>query len=145
MRISRSSFVLGLAALLSLGGLSCSDSPPLHPVEGKVLYKNEPLSGALVALHPKGGADIKAIPSTGLTGADGTFKITTGDKSGAPAGEYVVTIICSETVDAKPGKISTGPPETRDRLNGAYADKAKSTITVEVKKGDNQLEPFNLK
>lgn len=135
-----------LIAVALFSGLSCSESgSTLHPVQGKVLLNNSPLAGALVTLHPKDGADIRTIPSTGLSKEDGTFTIMTGDKAGAPAGTYVVTIICSEVVKGKEGVISTGPPETQDRLKGAYADRAKSTITVEVKKGNNQLEPFDLK
>ncbi|HJZ90642.1 MAG TPA: hypothetical protein VKE40_07185 [Gemmataceae bacterium] len=131
---------------LSLGGLSCSkSSESLNPVEGKVLFNKQPLSGALVTLHPKGKTDMTTIPSVGLTREDGTFTVTTGEKTGAPAGEYVVTIICSEEVKSKPGVISTGPVETQDRLQGAYADWATSKITVEIKKGANQLEPFDLK
>jgi hypothetical protein len=135
-----------LVAVSMFSGLSCSDSSStLHPVQGKVLLNGAPLAGALVTLHPKDGADIRTIPSTGLSKEDGTFTILTGDKPGAPAGSYVVTIICTEVLKGKEGVISTAPPETQDRLKGAYADKAKSNITVEVKKGPNQLEPFDLK
>jgi hypothetical protein len=135
-----------LVVAAALSGLSCSDSAAsLNSVQGKVLLNGQPLSGALVTLHPKDGADIRTVPSTGLSKDDGTFTIMTGDKSGAPAGSYVVTIICSEVVKPKEGVISTAPPETQDRLKGAYADRAKSTITVDVKKGTNQLEPFDLK
>ncbi|MCS6865128.1 MAG: hypothetical protein RMJ56_12170 [Gemmataceae bacterium] len=132
--------------LLSGLGLSCSPSGEnYHPVKGKVLYKDEPLAGALVTFHPKGRTDLKTVVSTALTQDDGTFSAQTGDKAGMPTGDYVVTIICSETVKPKAGVITTGPPETRDRLNGAYADKEKSTIRVTIKAGENQLEPFHLK
>lgn len=146
MRKCVSTLGVCLVAVAALGGLSCSDaSSSLNPVQGKVLLNGSPLAGALVTLHPKDGADIRTIPSTGLSKDDGTFTIMTGEKTGAPAGSYVVTIICSEVVKGKEGVISTGPPETQDRLKGAYADRAKSNITVEVKKGSNQLEPFDLK
>jgi hypothetical protein len=135
-----------LVAVMTLTGLSCSDSgATLNPVQGKVLLNGQPLAGALVTLHRKEGADVSTMPSTGLSKDDGTFTIMTGDKAGAPAGSYIVTIICSEVVKPKEGVISTAPPETLDRLKGAYADRAKSTITVDVKKGPNQLEPFDLK
>jgi hypothetical protein len=133
-----------LATLLSLLSVSCSSSG-LNPVRGKVTYKNQPLVGALVTFHPKGKADTTTVPSTGLTKEDGTFVLVTGDREGAPAGDYVITVICSEQLPSKPGAISTGPPETRDKLNGAYADRDKSTITVTVKAGENQIDPFDLK
>jgi hypothetical protein len=135
-----------LVVLAAMSGLSCSDSAAtLNPVQGKVLLNGQPLAGAMVTLHRKEGADVSTMPSTGLSKDDGTFTIMTGDKAGAPAGSYVVTIICSEVVKSKEGMISTAAPETQDRLKGAYADRSKSNLTVEVKKGPNQLEPFNLK
>jgi hypothetical protein len=135
---------LVLGACLSLCGVSCSGTGALHPVQGKVIYKSSPLSGALVTFHPKGSDDLKAVRPTGLTTEDGSFTLTTGEKEGAPAGEYVVTIICSEQIRPK-GGISAAPPETRDRLGGAYAKREASRIVVEVKSGANQLEPFDLK
>jgi hypothetical protein len=132
-----------LPALLCL---SCSGSGvSLNPVHGKVLYKNQPLKGALVTFHPKGHTDITTVPSVGLTGEDGTFDVTTGKKEGAPAGEYVVTLICSEEVAPKHKRaMSFAPPETRDRLGGTYANMETSKIRVAIKKGVNQLEAFDL-
>lgn len=133
-----------LLALVCLLNTSCS-SEKYYPVKGKVLLNDKPLANATVAFHPKGSANLKTTTSTGVTKEDGTFTLMTGDKEGAPAGEYVVTIICSETVGVKKGEIATGPPETVDKLKGAYADKSKSQITVTITAGENNLEPFKLK
>jgi hypothetical protein len=138
--------ILRLAALgLCLCGLSCSGQVSLNPVQGKVLFKQEPLKGALVTFHPKGSDELTALRPTGLTKDDGSFTLTTGQQDGAPAGEYVITIICSEVVVPKGKEISTGGLETQDRLKGAYADRNNSKITATVKSGKNQLEPFDLK
>src|SRR5262249_38205865 len=102
---------------VSLCGLSCSGSK-LNSVKGKVLYKNEPLSGALVTSHPKGTDDLKVVRPTALKKEDGTFTVMTGEKEGAAAGDYVITIICSEVVQPPKGTISTAPPEGKDRLKG---------------------------
>src|SRR5207245_3238340 len=75
----------------------------LHPVQGKVFYKDQPLGGVLVTFHPKGASDIRTVRPVGLTREDGTFTLTTGQQEGAPAGEYVATFICSETAVAKGG------------------------------------------
>jgi hypothetical protein len=132
-----------LALLTALLCASCSGGVPLNPVHGKVLLKDQPLKGALVTFHPNGPTDINTILPTGVTGEDGTFNVTTGKKEGAPAGEYVVTLICSEQV-GPPKRMSMEPPQTRDRLGGTYARKETSKLRVEIKKGVNQLEPFNL-
>ena len=137
--------------LILLPGLSCAacsgGADELNPVKGKLLYNNEPLKGAVVTFHPKGEAnEVTAVRPVGLTGEDGTFTLTTGSKAGARSGAYVVTVICSEEVAPKNSKvISTAPPDAQDRFRGAYADRAKSTIEIEIKKGTNELEPINLK
>src|SRR5947209_5994423 len=75
---------------------SCSGGcASLNPVQGKILYKGQPLKGAVLTFHPKGGGkNITVDPPIGTSGEDGSFRLTTGNKEGAPAGEYVVTLIC---------------------------------------------------
>jgi hypothetical protein len=131
--------------LCSLCSLSCSGGGALTSVQGKVLYKGQPLSGALVTFHPKEGADMNVTLPTGFTKEDGTFTLTTGQKEGAAPGEYVVTVICSEVPKTAKKVFSTGGPETQDRLGGAYAHREKSRITATIKKGVNNLDPFDLK
>jgi hypothetical protein len=111
-----------------------------------LFYKNQPMQGALVTFHPKGADDLRTIRPVGLVKEDGTFALMTGQQSGAPAGEYVVTVIWSEEVTPRGKKgFSTEPPDSQDRLRGAYANQATSTLRAEIKKGANQLEPFHLK
>ena len=98
----------------------------------------------MVTFHPKGADEVTVVRPVGLTGEDGTFSLTTGPKTGAPVGEYVITIICPEEVVPK-GKIGTEGPDTQDRFQGVYSDRATSKIEAEIKKGPNQLKPFDLK
>jgi hypothetical protein len=136
-----------LALLPALGCLACSgNGEALNPVRGKVTYKNQPARGVLVTFHPEGGDKVTAVRPTGTTGEDGTFTLTSGSKEGAPAGSYVVTFVWPEEVKAKSskGKISLEPPDSRDRLQGAYANLAKG-LKIQIKSGPNQLEPFDLK
>jgi hypothetical protein len=139
----------GLLLLLFLGGLalpSCSGSGSLHAVHGKVLYKDEPIKGAVVFFHPQGNTDVNAQHPSGVTGEDGTFTLMTGNQKGAPAGDYVVTVVWNEEVEA-PKKIVMNPddvPAPKDRLGGRYANQAASKLTAKVKSGNNVLEPFKL-
>jgi hypothetical protein len=147
-RYTRLLRTLRWAALLpAVCCLGCSGSSGLNPVKGSVLHNGQPLAGALVTFHPKGATDIATLRPVGLTGEDGTFTLTTGPDPGAPAGEYIVTFLCSEEIVPKGGKklMSMAPPETRDRLGGAYVSPEASRFNVEIKKGDNQLPPFQLK
>lgn len=137
------------ALCLPLAGIACSGATGLNPVEGKVLYKKGPVKGAAVTFHPKAGDPIKAIRPTGFTKDDGTFTLTTGDREGAPAGEYVVTFTWPKEVPVKAKKpVGTdwgGPPDAPDYFGGAYADLNTSAFKVEIKAGPNKLEPFVLK
>jgi hypothetical protein len=136
-----------LVLLAAVACASCSKGDVLNPVQGKILdTKGQPLEGAVVTFHPKGAAkSIKLVLPVGRSGADGTFTLTTGDKEGAPAGEYTVTVICPEEKKLPKGKISTAPPESKDRFEGAYANPGSSRLQAQVKAGPNQLEPFQLK
>jgi hypothetical protein len=137
---------LALVVVVGLGGaLGCSKKATLNPVQGKVLYKNEPLSGALVTFHPKGNTDLKVVPPTAATKEDGTFTVNTGDKEGAVEGEYIVTIICSREPPGAKKAFSTSGVETQDILKGAYQNRDSSKITVKIERGANQLKPFDLK
>lgn len=137
----------GLVVLVAGSCFACSGGESMNPVQGKVLYKDKPLKGVGVTFHPKGPDDLKALRPGGMTGEDGSFTLSTGDKPGAPAGEYVVTFTCWE--DPAPPKnkkvFSTSMPEAQDRFRGAYADPKTSQFKVEIKKGTNQLEAFQLK
>ncbi len=136
-----------LAVLSVVCAFACSTGDGLSPVEGKVVFKSEPIKGVVVTFHPKDGDPIKAIRPVGQTKEDGTFTLLTGDKPGAPAGEYVVTFVWPREVAAPKGKktFSTELPDTRDAFDGAFADANKSTFKVAVKKGANKLDPFYLK
>jgi hypothetical protein len=118
----------------------------MHPVHGRVLYKNQPLSGATVTFHPAARGDVQTDLPVGQTQDDGTFFLATGGRIGAPVGEYTVTIVCMELpkTASTSGRYSTGGNDPQDRLAGAYANPAKSKLTAVLKSGTNQLEPFVL-
>jgi len=127
--------------------VGCSRAPSLYPVEGRVIFKGKDVSGATVTFHPKDGDPVKSLRSTGFTGEDGTFKLSTGDKLGAPAGPYVVTLIWTKEVPTKQKKGEMNfnmTVETYDGFDGAYAEMTRSKIEVSVKAGENKLEPFRL-
>jgi hypothetical protein len=137
-----------LVLLAAVAITSCSKGDALNPVQGTILdNKGQPVDGAVVTFHPKGGGkNYTLVLPVGRTGADGTFTLRTGEKEGAAAGEYVVTLVCHEVVNPQAkGKISLAPPETKDRFGDAYANRNNSRLHAEVKAGPNQLSPFQLK
>jgi hypothetical protein len=135
-----------LALLLpALACAACSSKDTLHEVHGTVLAKKAPAKGVTVTFHPKGKSDINIVRPVGFTDESGRFTLTTGERPGAVAGEYIVTFIWPEEA-VKPNKsFSTEAPDTgRDRLDGAYANPQKSSFHVQIKGGKNDLEPFHL-
>ena len=68
----------------------------LNEVTGKVTLDGKPVKGLEVTFTPKDPTI--GTTAIGYTQADGTYKLHyPGDKTGAPAGEYIVTISGSET------------------------------------------------
>jgi hypothetical protein len=132
-----------LIALLTFLCVSCSTGPTLIPIQGKALFKNQPIEGVTLTFHPK-SADINTIRPVGFTAADGTFSLKTGESVGAPPGEYTVTAICFGQAAPKEQKgMSMQRFTPEDRFKGAYANEATSRIKVEIKEGMKELEPIN--
>ena len=134
----RSWHVLAVAVALLLP--SCSGG--LSTVRGKVLYDGKPIKNAVVTFHPKSG-DNTAMRPTGNTDENGVFTLGTQNATGAPAGEYRVTIRWLDEDPNAPRKLE-GIAERPDRLKGRYADPEQSKFIVTIKSGTNELEPFKL-
>jgi hypothetical protein len=112
-----------LCGLLPLLGCGSSGGGKLLPVSGKVTLKGSPLTGGHIAFHPdldKGNKG-KGVP-TGSIGADGTYKLSTEGKAGAPAGWYKISVATNF-----PGMEGTPVP-----INSKYNSPTTSGLTCEV-------------
>ena len=70
-------------------GCGSSDRMAVSPVQGKVFYQGQPVTGAQVVFLSKDSAPA----ATAITQADGSFRLTTyEEEDGAAPGPYVVTI-----------------------------------------------------
>ncbi len=136
-----STLLLGTLALAGCG--TRLSVPSTAPVSGVVTYKGKPLQGIRVTLHAQGATPKAQYIPTGQTGGDGKFTLSTGAPgNGAPPGTYVVTFEKPEIGSA----AATGSVETEvDAFGGKYSDPAKSEYTVTIEKGENSLQPFDLK
>jgi hypothetical protein len=126
-------------ALVTLAGSSqkkAGTRKPVYPVHGKLLLNDQPAAGALVVLHPVGGAYDAERP-VATVGPDGSFDLTTYvGNDGAPAGEYVVTAQWYVSVN----KEALGPwPNV---IPEKYAEPESSGLRVRVAEGPNDLEPI---
>lgn len=97
--------------VLSLAG--CGGPPPgpqqlpVVPAAGTVLYRGNPIANADVAFQHSEGK----VTATAKTGADGRFTLKSyGEKDGAPAGKYVVTVSVSGAQEIEPGVLAPEPP-----------------------------------
>lgn len=80
---------LFVTSCVLLGGCSGSGRPEMYPVQGKVTYKGEAVSGAAVAFLCTGAPRM----AVGTTDASGTYALTTYEPNdGAMIGTHTVTI-----------------------------------------------------
>jgi len=132
--------LLSILVLLMLGGACNKSTIKLHPVKGKVLFKDQPADGAQIVFRPVNEDPAAKLPAPyGTVGADGSFSLHTElQGEGAPAGDYIVMIM-------RYGADPKDPNKAANLLPPKYADPAKPILKVTVKEGKNDLEPFNLK
>lgn len=135
--------VLIFIAFLTLSACASrhKDREPVYSVSGSVCYKGKPAVGAIVVFNQIGEREDKrrAIKPFARTTNDGTFKLnyyTTGD--GAPAGEYVVTLVWPSPPAAD--ETEEGP----DRLNGRYSNPTTSKWRITLSQKPLELKPFNI-
>lgn len=149
-------FVALAAVAASVPSSGCGNPAGFFPVSGKVLYKGEPASGAVVYFHREGGpaAPRQAIPY-GVVDDGGNFDLACdGVGYGCPPGKYAVLVEWRDlsgdgVVPVKSrGKINlvkrSRVRSGADRLKGRYFDISKPLLHADVKPGSNQSPAFEL-
>lgn len=109
--------------LIGLSGCGSPGKGKLYPVQGKVTLDGAPLAGGQIAFHPDGekGNKSRSVP-TGAIGSDGTYKLSTDGKPGAPPGPYKVTVNTNF-----PGVKGTPVP-----IDSQYGNPTTTKLTSEV-------------
>jgi hypothetical protein len=105
MKCLRSLRLVGLFVLVSVcAAAGCGKKlPSMSPVSGKVTVDNKPLTGGQVTLMPEipkptlenakpQSETVDVGISSGQIASDGTYKIFTAGKEGAPLGKYKITV-----------------------------------------------------
>lgn len=114
-------------------GVSTEGRLACHPVRGVVFFDGFPTAGAYVVAQRIDEQSRRAVRADGFVAADGSFTLSTYTANdGAPAGEYVVTVVWRQPFygpDGKPGA---------NRLPARYADLKQSPLRVVVKPGQNE-------
>ncbi len=142
--LARSSCLV-VAALLTLSAASCGGPKrkTTYPTEGKLLIGGKPFGGLTVFFYSTDTAETEPTKPFATTNADGTFTLTTtAANDGAPAGEYVVTVIY-EPLDSPLARAKRVKPP---RFDKKYSDPKTSPLRAKIEnKPKNVLEPFDLK
>lgn len=133
-------FVCLMAPLL-LSGCGGGSKVKTYAVSGKVTFKRQPLSNAVVTFYPDKG---RAAAAT--TDAQGEFSLSTfQSKDGAPAGHYRVAI--GEPAEENIPMPNPGDPEPQakpPRFPVRYTDPNLSTFTADVKSDSDNKFTFDL-
>ena len=128
---------------------SCNSAElPIYPVEGRVLVRGKPAHLTYVVLHPKDRPAVaEKLNPRGKTGPDGFLQLQTyWPADGAPAGDYVATIVWpgppleGDPNAYHPDELSRRP----DVLKGKHATPDSSPLKVSIQKNPNRLAAFEL-
>jgi len=134
---------LALCAILSGGTSGCGPSerhPETVPVQGKVIYKGQPVPRGTITFQPDTGP-----PATGDIQADGTYRVGTfGPGDGAILGHHRVMIIANTADPTKIPGSSPGYVAPRDLVPRSYGQVDTSGLAVDVTK-DKTAYDFDLK
>jgi hypothetical protein len=132
--------VMGSAALV-VHASSSRGHVAVYPTKGSITLDGKPMPEATVIFTPAIRSDrLKGIYIRGVVNSDGNFDVGTyKEADGAPAGEFVVTVIWCKR-EQKDGETSFGP----NLAPAVYARPETSKLKVTIKKGKNELAPFEL-
>ena len=111
----------------------CGDSGvKLVPVVGKVTVDGQPLTLATaegsVSFRPEKGTENRKEPA-GAIDKDGTYRLLTDGKEGAPLGRYRVLVAVVEPIDPKSG-FPYG--KRKSYVNYKYSDPKTTDLVIEV-------------
>jgi hypothetical protein len=138
--VVRSLFLL-MALMLAVG---CGKGPeretvPVFPATGKITFKGQPIPGASITLHPV--TPVENVPKPRANVAkDGTFNIRTyGSDTGAPEGDYKVTVLWYKPIKNGPD-FTSGP----NVIPQKFTQPETTSIQVKIAAGQNNLPTIQL-
>jgi hypothetical protein len=131
-----------VATLHGCGG-SSDEGPELVPVSGVVKFDGQPLANADINFIPT--EKTAGLGGFARTDNNGKFELTyVRSGSGAPAGQYKVTVSRRLLPDGNPipEGDETPPIESpaRETLPAVYSDSERSELTAVVEKGGKPIE-----
>jgi hypothetical protein len=134
---SFSRVLLGFVFLGAWAVGGCGESTKLVETEGLVTQGGKPLANVQVEFLPDPNQGTKGLRSTGVTDAQGRFKLTYQDnRSGAVAGKHRVLITdLKQWEGISPSREDANKPLKPSRVPDLYTDVTRTPLKVEVKAG----------
>jgi hypothetical protein len=121
-------FVCSFAVTFLAVVIGCGGGPEMGEVTGTVTLDGKPAANLEVSFNPKDSR--QGTTALGYTKADGTYELRyPGDKTGAPVGQYTVSIVGAE-VDEEAG----APISIPERYN------TETELTATVEAGSNTID-----
>ena len=141
-----SKIIVLLVALVAIVVAGCSKQlkpdgfPPLYSASVLVIQDGQPLEGAMVSLHGTENSPLK-WGVFGFSDRNGrAMLLTHGIHSGAPEGEFIVTVSKQEEVEISQRAEST-VTEAFTFVEKQYVDKETSPLKIHIQtKGKNHAE-----
>ncbi len=132
---------LALSLALAAFSTGCDFGPKMAGVTGTVTLDGNPAAGLQIEFHPKEAG--QGTTAMGFTDTKGAYKLGyPGGKTGAPVGEYRVSITPSDL--ALMGDVTEKPDENKAKTSIPACYNSKTTLRVEVTPGENTAN-FDLK
>lgn len=134
---------LALAAILGAALVAgCGKGrTPVYPTEGQLLIGGKPAANVFVLFHPAGAAGPEVLRPSATTDSEGKFRLTTYEAyDGAPAGEYVVTLLY-EPVNSPLSRPKGKPPKVPAEYTKVETSKLRATVAAQP---GNVVEPIKL-
>jgi hypothetical protein len=132
------SAAVGIAILIGVFA-GCDGGPTLVPVAGTVTFPDgRPVKGGVVEFSPvAGGASAR-----GAIGANGTFSLTTGDKSGAVVGSHRIVVIQAVVADGAAAHV--GAHHAALVVHPKFASYGTSGLSAEIRAGAGNVVPLRI-
>lgn len=129
-------FIPGLMTLVLAGcGFNSTTADPSVPGQGKLTLANgKPAKSAAILLVPVAGKG--GVQCGGISGADGSFTLKTGEKDGVVPGVYMVVVkphITNQTSEEQAEELQASiPHKFRDDENSPLNVTVKSAADLQI-------------
>ncbi len=125
---------LAVGVICATGLAGCSSERPIElvPVAGKISLEGQPIRRGVVSLRPDDAGNLHH--PTGKIEQDGSYKLFTIEREGAPPGRYKVLVFADANTNPQTGK-SAHPAMPQWLVNPRYTALETTDLSLQVVSG----------